>query len=375
MKVLVTGGAGFIGSYTVDLLLEKGFDVKILDNFEPQVHHNKKPEHLNDSAEFISGDIKDKNLWRKALSDADAVIHLAAMVGIGQSMYQPVRYLLTNSIGTANMFEVILENKEIKKQIQKVIVASSKSIYGEGAYNCEAHGVVYPNPRSEKQLLEKDWEIHCQYCNEYVKPCGITEEKPAQNLSIYALSKYDAERIAINFGNAIGLSVTAFRYFNVYGPRQSLNNPYTGVAAIFLSRIKNNNPPVIFEDGNQLRDFVYIEDIANANLLALEKFDGTDVFNIGTGEPISILEIAKLLIGLTNSETEPTINQKFRAGDNRHDFTDITKAKKDLGFKPKWKTNDGFKKLVEWSETQEATDKYNEAQEEWDKYFDNKTFK
>ena len=369
MKVLVTGGAGFIGSYTVDLLVEKGYDVKILDNFEPQVHHNKKPEYLNDSVEFIFGDIKDKNLCRKALSDVDAVIHLAAMVGIGQSMYQPVRYLLTNSIGTANMFETILEDKKIKKQIQKVIVASSKSIYGEGAYNCEAHGTVYPSPRSEKQLLEKDWEIQCPYCNEYVKPCGITEEKPVQNLSIYALSKYDTERIAINFGNTMGLPVTAFRYFNVYGPRQSLNNPYTGVAAIFLSRIKNNNPPVIFEDGNQTRDFIYIEDVANANLLALEKSDGISVFNIGTGEPISIAETAKLLIQITDSQIEPTINQKFRTGDNRHDFADITKAKKDLGFKPKWKAEAGFKKLVEWSETQEAVDKFKEAEMEWSKYF------
>jgi len=369
MKVLVTGGAGFIGSYTIDLLVEKGYDIKILDNFEPQVHHNKRPEYLNDSAELIFGDINDKNLWRKALSDVDAVIHLAAMVGIGQSMYQPVHYLSTNTIGTANMFEVILEDKEIKKQIQNVIVASSKSIYGEGTYTCKNHGILYPNPRSEKQLLENDWEIHCSKCGDYIKPCGITEEKPVQNLSIYALSKYDTERIAIDFGNTIGLPVTAFRYFNVYGPRQSLSNPYTGVAAIFLSRIKNNNPPIIFEDGNQTRDFIYVEDIANANLLALEKFDGVNVFNIGTGEPISILEIAKLLIELTNSEIEPTISQKFRAGDNRHDFADITKAKENLGFKPEWKTKDGFKKLVEWSETQDAIDTYKEAQEEWNKYF------
>jgi len=369
VKVLVTGGAGFIGSYTVDLLVEKGFDIKILDNFEPQVHYNKKPDHLNNSAEFIFGDIKDKNLWRKALSDIDAVIHLAAMVGVGQSMYQPVRYLTTNTIGTANMFEVILEDAEIRKRIQKIIVASSKSIYGEGAYSCKTHGILYPNPRPEKQLVEKDWEIHCPQCNDYVKPRGIAEEKPVQNLSIYALSKYDTERIAIDFGNAIGLPITAFRYFNAYGPRQSLSNPYTGVAAIFLSRIKNNNPPVIFEDGNQTRDFIYIEDVANANLLALEKSDGISVFNIGTGEPISIAETAKLLIQITDSQIEPTINQKFRTGDNRHDFADITKAKKDLGFKPKWKAEAGFKKLVEWSETQEAVDKFKEAEMEWSKYF------
>jgi len=369
MKVLITGGAGFIGSYTTDLLLSKGYDVKILDNLEPQVHSNKKPTYLDESTEFVFGDVKDKNIWKNALSDVDAVIHLAAMVGVGQSMYQPTRYLSVNTIGTANMFEILLKNVQLRKQIKKIIVASSKSIYGEGAYRCETHGVLSPNNRPIKQMEEKDWEVHCTFCNEYVKPVGITEEKPVQNLSVYALSKYDTERIAIGFGLALGLPVTAFRYFNVYGPRQSLNNPYTGVAAIFLSRLKNNNPPVIFEDGYQTRDFVYVEDIAEVNLLALEKFDDTDVFNVGTGKPITILEIAKMLIKLTNSEIEPNVTRKFRAGDNRHDFAEIAKVKSSLGFKPKWDIKTGFKKLVEWSETSEAIDRFKEAEKERSKYF------
>lgn len=369
MEILVTGGAGFIGSHTIDLLVEKGYDITVLDNLEPQVHQNKKPEYLNDSAKFVFGDITNKDVWKKVLSNADAVIHLASMVGVGQSMYQPVRYLTANTIGTANMFEILLEDNEIRKKVQKIIVASSKSIYGEGSYQCNNHGNVYPNPRATEQLMKKDWEIHCPFCGEYSKSISITEEKPVQNLSIYALSKYDTERIAIDFGNALDIPVTVLRYFNVYGPRQSLNNPYTGVAAIFLSRIKNNKPPVIFEDGNQTRDFIYIDDIADVNCEALEKSDGIDVFNIGAGEPISILQIAKLLIGLTNSDVEPSITQKFRPGDNRHDFSDISKAKKKLGFKPKWKIRDGFKRLVEWSETQEAIDKFKEAQDEHGKYF------
>ncbi len=368
MKVLVTGGAGFIGSHTIDTLVSKGYDVRVFDIIEPQVHGNKKPDYLNENVEFIFGDVRDKKQWKDVLDGVDAIIHLAAMVGVGQSMYQPVRYLTTNTIGTANLFEVLIENPEIRKHIQKIIVASSKSIYGEGAYKCDAHGNVYPNPRETNQLKNKDWDVHCPYCSEYVKSIGNTEEKPVQNLSIYALSKYDTERISLDFGMTFDIPVTAFRYFNVYGPRQSLNNPYTGVTAIFLSRIKNNNPPVIFEDGAQTRDFIYVEDIVNANLLALEKADGVDVFNVGSGEPISILEIAKVLIELSDSKVDVDLTQQFRAGDNRHDFSDISKIKKELGFKPKRSIKDGFQKLVNWAQTQEAVDRFKETEEERVRY-------
>lgn len=367
MKILVTGGAGFIGSHTVDLLIEKGYEVVVLDNLEPQVHYNKRPDYLNAEAEYILGDVTKKTDWLKALRNVDAIIHLVAMVGVGQSMYQPVRYLTANTIGTANMYEVLLEKTEIRKNIQKIIVASSKSIYGEGAYECKEHGIVYPGLRSIEQLERRDWEIHCPICGEYVKHVGITEEKPAQNLSTYALSKYDTERIAVNFGFALRIPTIAFRYFNVYGPRQSLNNPYTGVAAIFLSRIKNSNPPIIFEDGNQMRDFIYVEDIARVNLLGLEKNVG-GVYNIGTGKPTSILDIAKTLIDIFDSKVEPEITEEFRVGDNRHDFADISKVKRELGFKPEWDLKQGFEKLVEWGETQEAIDMFEEAENERKKY-------
>jgi len=368
MKVLVTGGGGFIGSHTVDMLIDKGYDVRIFDKFESQVHGDKKPNYLNPKAELITGDITDKEQWKKILTGVDSVIHLAAMVGMGQSMYQPVRYMTVNSVGTAAMYETIIENPELRKNIKKIVAASSKSLYGEGAYLCEEHSVVYPGSRSVEQLEKKDWEVHCPVCNKHVKPIGITEEKPPQNLAVYSLSKYDTERLVIMFGEALGITSVAMRYFNVYGPRQSLNNPYTGVAAIFMSRVKNQNPPTIYEDGKQLRDFIYVEDIATANLLALEKAKKTDMFNIGTGNPISIEDIAKVIIELEGASLQPDITNKFRAGDNRHDFSDISKIKKELGFKPKWDIKKGMEKLDEWSASQEAEDKFEEAEKERMKY-------
>jgi len=369
MKVLITGGAGFIGSHTTDLLIEKGFDVRIFDNLESQVHGTTKPEYLNSKVETVFGEIGNKDQLKKVLTGVDVVIHLAAMVGVGQSMYQPTKYLNVNTIGTSNIYEVILENPEIKRNIQKIIVASSKSIYGEGAYKCEDHGIVFPNPREIKQLKEGNWEVYCTKCEKHVKPIGITEDKPAQNLSTYALSKYDTERIAINFANALGITTIAFRYFNVYGPRQSLNNPYTGVAAIFLSRLKNNNQPIVYEDGEQIRDFIYVEDIAQANLLAIEKAEKTDIYNVGTGEQTNLIKIVSSFSNLLGKNIQPSIINEFRAGDNRHDYADISKIQKDLGFKPKWKIDQGFEKLIEWADKQNAVDKFEQAEKERQKYF------
>lgn len=369
MKVLITGGAGFIGSHTTDLLIEKGHEVMILDKLEQQVHGNKVPDYLNQKAEFVHGDITKVETWAKCLDGVDAVIHLAAMVGVGQSMYQPIRYLEANTFGTANLFKVLVENKILRKNIKKIIVASSKSIYGEGAYKCEEHGIVYPNLRPREQLERKDWEVYCPVCGKHVKPVGIREEKPAQNLSVYALSKFDTERLALMCGNAFGIPTIAFRYFNVYGPRQSLSNPYTGVCAIFMSRIKNGNPPIIYEDGNQMRDFICVEDIARANLLALEndKFL-VDVFNVGTGKPASILEIAKTLSEIYGSRTEPEITEEFRVGDNRHDFADISKIKRSLSWEPEIELKNGLEKLVDWSEEQKSIDKFMQAEDERKKY-------
>jgi dTDP-L-rhamnose 4-epimerase len=368
MKVLVTGGAGFIGSHTVDLLIDKGFDVVILDNLEPQVHANKKPDYLNPKAKFVLGDITNLDTWKSVLKDVDAIMHLAAMVGVGQSMYQPVRYLNVNTIGTAKLYETLLAKPELRKRIQKIIVASSMSIYGEGAYACKNCGIVYPGLRSKQQLEKKDWEIHCPKCGEYVKPILTSEDKPPLNLSTYALSKYDQEKISLNYGFALNIPTAALRYFNVFGPRQSLSNPYTGVCAIFSSRIKNNNLPTIYEDGKQTRDFIYVEDIARANILCLEKFNGIDSFNVGSGNSTSILKIAETLIKLYRSNVEPKITEDFRLGDVRHASGDVSRIKKKLGFTSRTSLQEGFKKLIEWSETQEALDKFEEAEKERMKY-------
>jgi dTDP-L-rhamnose 4-epimerase len=368
MRILVTGGAGFIGSHTVDLLVDKGYEVIILDNLEPQVHSNKKPDYINQKAKLIVGDVTSKDTWVKMLKDVDAVIHLAAMVGVGQSMYQPVRYLDTNTIGTAKLYEALLTNPELRKRIQKIIVASSMSVYGEGAYECKNCGIVYPGLRPKNQLEKKDWEIHCPKCDKHVKPIPTNEDKPAFNLSTYALSKYDQEKISLNYGFAFNIPTAALRYFNVFGPRQSLNNPYTGVCAIFSSRIKNKNPPTIYEDGKQIRDFIYVEDIARANVLCLEKIKDIDFFNVCSGNPTNILKIAETLIELHDSNVEPKITEKFRVGDIRHIFGDFSKIKKKLGFTAKVPLRKGFEKLIEWSETQQAVDKFEEAEKNRIKY-------
>jgi len=364
MKILVTGGAGFIGSHTVDLLVENGFDVRILDNLENQAHRGKKPEYLNSKAEFIAGDITNLSVWKKSLEEVDAVIHLAAMTGIGQSMYQPSRYLATNILGTAKMYDALIGNPKIKRNIQKIVVASSKTIYGEGSYECKTHGEVYPELRPEEQLRKRDWEVHCPICNTYVKPIKIKEEKPAQNLSVYALSKFATETLSLMYSNILRIPTIAFRYFSCYGPRQSLANPYTGVCSIFLCRLKNDKSPIIYEDGKQVRDFVFVKDIAAANLLALKKTEKTGVYNIGSSVPTSIINIANIIRNILDVDIEPTITQEYRIGDTRHDFTDISKAERELGFKPNWKVKEGLMELVKWSETEEAIDMFEQADEE-----------
>ncbi len=358
-KILVTGGAGFVGSYTVDNLVENGYEVRVLDNLEPQVHKNVPP-YLNENAEFIKGDVTNPGDWKKALDGVDAVVHLAAMVGVGQSMYQPARYANTNVIGTSLLYETVMG---MKRRPEKIIVAGSKASYGEGAYSCEEHEEVYPELRSTEQLMKRDWEQRCPACGTHVKPVPTKESKPQQNPNVYALTKYDQEKLALSLGSALGIPTVVFRYFNVYGPRQSLNNPYTGVTAIFSSRIKNNNPPVIYEDGKQIRDFIYVEDVARANVAALES-DKEGVFNVGSGEPISIFNIASTLAKLYGSDVEPAITHEFRKGDTRHDYADISLIEKEIGWKPKTDIKTGFKKLVEWGFSEEAEDRFDIALKE-----------
>jgi dTDP-L-rhamnose 4-epimerase len=267
LNILVTGGAGFIGSHLVDALVEKGHRVRILDSIVEQVHGREIPEHLNKDAEFIRADVCDAEAVKKALEGIDAVYHEAAEVGVGQSMYEIVRYVKANDLGTAVLLEEMIKRRD---QFKKLVVASSMSIYGEGAYVCDGcDEKVYPQLRSNAQLDAHEWELKCGECGGDLKPVGTTEEKPLFPTSVYAVSKQDQEQYCLSVGRAYKIPTVALRYFNVYGTRQALSNPYTGVCAIFSARLMNDERPVIFEDGRQSRDFVHVSDIVKANLLAL----------------------------------------------------------------------------------------------------------
>jgi dTDP-L-rhamnose 4-epimerase len=360
MKILVTGGAGFVGSHLVDELIRQ-HDVIVYDNLEPQVHGNQLPEYLNPGAEFINADIRDEARLLEAIAEVDVIFHEAAMVGVGQSMYQITKYMDVNTLGTAKLLELLV-NKE--HSVKKLIVASSMSIYGEGKYECEDCGIVYPPLRSDEQMSEHEWELKCPSCGKPLKPVPTDEEKPLRPTSIYAISKKDQEEMCLSIGRAYGIPTVVLRYFNIYGPRQSLSNPYTGVCAIFSSRIKNNNPPIVFEDGLQTRDFISVHDIVQANLLVMNNSRADyRALNVGSGKPTSILEIAETLARLYHSNIEPEIVNKYRAGDIRHCYADISEIKK-LGFKPEVSFEEGMRELVDWGRAQEAVDRSDEALEE-----------
>jgi dTDP-L-rhamnose 4-epimerase len=354
-NILITGGAGFVGSHLADALLAAGHHVRIYDNLTGQVHLHGIPEYLAEDAEFVQGDVRDSAAVRRALSGIEVVFHMAAAVGVGQSMYEIEHYMGTNTQGTAVLLQQLLDSKS---RVEKLVLASSMSIYGEGQYLCAQCGSVAPQLRSVEQLRLKQWEPNCPECGEPLTPMPTDESKPLQCSSIYALSKKDQEEMCLLFGRTYDLPVVALRYFNIYGTRQALSNPYTGVAAIFASRFMNSNPPLIFEDGAQLRDFVGVEDVVRANLLAMKssKADGM-ALNIGSGEPISIREVAAELARAMDSEIEAELTQKYRAGDVRHCFADISAARKFLGYAPQVRFTDGLKDLVEWLCSQQSQDR------------------
>ena len=356
--ILVTGGAGFIGSHLVDALVARGHHVEVVDNLEPQVH-KQRPDYLNPGATYHFEDIRKDGVLEARMRDAEVVVHLAAMVGVGQSMYQVTRYVDANVGGTAKLLQILADGKH---GVKKLLVASSMSIYGEGAYACETDGPVAPELRGERQLAAKDWEVHCPACGRVLAPVLTPETKPLQTNSVYAVSKRDQEELCLVVGRTYGIPAVALRFFNVYGPRQSLDNPYTGVAAIFQSRIKNNQPPVVFEDGGQTRDFVSVHDIVQACILAMET-TGADhqAVNVGTGRSVSILDVANVLLTLYRSKLTPVVERRFRAGDVRHCSADISKARRLLGYEPTVRFEDGMRELVEWGQTAEAKDAFAEA--------------
>jgi dTDP-L-rhamnose 4-epimerase len=365
-RVLVTGGAGFIGSHLVDALLEAGHKVRVFDNLDPQVHGGLRergqwPEYLAADCEKILADVRNKDALQAALDGMDVIYHQAAAVGVGQSMYEIEHYVDANTRGTATLLDVLANGNH---QVRKLIVASSMSIYGEGKYRCEEHGQVYPRLRSPEQLAARDWEMRCPICGAPAAPLPTDENKPLYSTSIYAITKKDQEEMCLTVGWAYGIPTVALRYFNTYGSRQALSNPYTGVAAIFSSRLLNGQPPVIFEDGLQSRDFVHVSDIAQANLLAMERQEmDHQAFNVGTGRALSILRVAELLGQHLDSRQPPEIAQKFRAGDIRHCFADVSRLCA-LGYQPRVQFEDGINELVNWVRSQTAVDGFEQARRE-----------
>ena len=353
-NILVIGGAGFIGSHLIDFLLAKKHKITVYDILEPQVHGviNQPPHYLAKNINFIREDIRNKKPLLKSLRDIDVVFHLAAMVGVGQSMYQIDKYVDNNITGTGRLLDLLVNQPN---NVKKLVVASSMSTYGEGEYVCEDCGNINPKLRDKIQLLQEDWEINCPICGKKAKPIPTTEEKSQDCSSIYALTKKEQEKMCLLIGETYGIDTTALRLFNVYGIRQSLSNPYTGVCAIFSSRILNNNSPLIYEDGNQTRDFVHIKDVCQAFILSMEKREAKNqVFNVGTGVPISIYQIAKILVSHINPKIKINITNNFRPGDIRHCFADISKISSKLGYKSQYSFEQGVKELIEWVRIQKG---------------------
>ena len=360
-RILITGGAGFIGSHLANTLVERGHTVRVLDSLKPQVHgvDARWPGYLRPEVERHDADVRDRDGLRKALAGVTHVYHFAAAVGVGQSMYEIEHYTDVNNRGTAILLEELM-----KQPVQRLIVASSMSVYGEGMYRV-GESIREPRPRSQEQLRRADWELRDEH--DVLEPIPTPETKHAAPTSVYALSKFDQEQLCLMFGAAYRIPTVALRFFNVYGPQQSLSNPYTGVLAIFAARILNGNAPLIFEDGLQQRDFVSVWDIAQACRLALTTKATGEVFNIGSGEPRTVFDIARDIVGVLNASVEPVVTGKYRVGDIRHCFADIDKARRLLGYEPRVKFEDGLVELAEWLSQTSATDNFLHAASELDR--------
>ncbi|TFF89236.1 MAG: NAD-dependent epimerase/dehydratase family protein [Promethearchaeota archaeon] len=352
-KVLVTGGAGFIGSHLVDELIKvKGHQVTVLDMLEEQVHGptGEPPEYLNENAKFIKGSVTDHDLLEKLITQHEVIYHLAAIVGVGQSMYLIKKYIENNVGGTANLLNILVNSDH---DVNKLVIASSNTIYGEGKGYCNKCGIVYPKLRTTTQLEKKDWEINCPNCGSKIKPIPTDEETPLDPSSVYALSKQNQEQMSLLIGDTYGINTTVLRFFLVYGPRQALSNPYTGVCAIFSSMLFNGKPPIIFEDGQQSRDFVNVKDICQALILSMEKQSAEgEIFNVGSGNPITIKEVAETITQKINPSLKPIYNQQYRTGDIRHCLADISKIKKKLGYNPTIYFEKGIDDLLNWIKPQ-----------------------
>lgn len=364
MRILVTGGAGFIGSFLAERLLSNGYSVFILDNIETQVHPFGTPAHLPQAAKFYLGNILDRDMLSRALDDIDVVVHCAAAVGIAQSLYQISHYVNVNAGGTANLLQLFIEQKRLPK---KLVILSSMTVYGEGVYRRPSDGrLLRVGIRSRQDVERFGWEPACAETGEVLEAAATPEDATPLAQNIYALSKRYQEDLALSIGHTYGFPVVCLRLFNVYGPRQSLANPYTGVLAIFLNRLLGRHRPVIYEDGKQSRDFISVHDVVNAVMLAIERSEADgQVINIGSGVPRRIGDVAQTLACLADMEhVHPEITRHFRKGDVRHCYADIAKAQRLLGFEPRVRWEEGLVEVIDWSRHALASDRFDEADKE-----------
>lgn len=362
-NILITGGAGFIGSNIALKLISKGLNVTVLDNLSPQIHGDNpettSPLYKNilGKVNFINGTVTSKEDWASAINGQDAIIHLAAETGTGQSMYEIQKYIEVNIGGTGIMLNLLANTSH---QVKKVVVAASRAIYGEGTYRCSEHGIVFPTERLDQDMAKGDFECKCPICHKTAEILPTTEESKIHPTSVYGITKQNQEQLVLTVCKSLGIAAVGYRYQNVYGPGQSLSNPYTGILSIFSTRIKNGNSINIFEDGKETRDFVYIDDVADATILGLEKDEANgQVYNVGTGVATDVITVANTLSKFYNRETPIQISGNYRLGDIRHNFADISKIKSDLGFEPQWSFDRGIETFTNWVDEQEIPeDKY-----------------
>lgn len=365
-NILITGGAGFIGSNLALKLISKGYYITVLDNLSAQIHGDNPSEtsplynSIANKVNFIKGTVVSRSDWEKVLENQDAVVHLAAETGTGQSMYEIERYSNVNIGGTAILLDLLTN---IKHNVKKVVVASSRAIYGEGKYQCAQHGIVYPLQRNERDMLQGDFECKCPVCNANVSLCSTTEDSKIHPTSVYGITKQNQEQMVLTVCKSLGIGAVAFRYQNVYGPGQSLSNPYTGILSIFSTRIKNNSEINIFEDGLESRDFVYIDDVVQATILGLKSEKANNqVYNVGTGVTTDVITIANSLCKNYGITVPVNVSGNFRLGDIRHNYADIQKIQTELDFKPEWTFNRGIEAFCSWVNMQKIQeDKYDQS--------------
>lgn len=365
-KILITGGAGFIGSNLALHLIKKGYDITVLDSLSPQIH-GTDPEtssplygSIKDKVTFIHGSVTSRKDWVKALNGIDVIVHLAAETGTGQSMYEIQKYTDTNIGGTSLLLDILTNSAN---QVKKIVVASSRAIYGEGQYYCSEKGYVFPESRKEEDMSQGNFECTVDGCSQPLQLVGTTENSKIHPTSVYGITKQVQEQLVMTVCPTIGIAPVAFRYQNVYGPGQSLSNPYTGILSIFSTRIKNGNGINIFEDGKESRDFVYIDDVVRATIAGIEKASANGkVFNVGTGVPIDVYTVATALVSQYGQDIPVAISGNYRLGDIRHNYADLTFIQKHLNFEPQWSFDRGIAEFAKWVNTQSVQeDKYEDS--------------